>query len=329
MTRNIAAEQTLSYDRTWHRRKAHRNAVAEVFVTDAIIYGENRVCVAAQTPPCHSFYGDHLPKPLQADSLLLMEICRQAGLVTAYELGIPVDTILATSEWDLRVDSEYHVPYGTPADLLLDSRFEWIRVRNGRPRVGRCHQAIFYENRQVAALTAISTLFSPDELADVRRMQRGNNPRWSHEMSERDLKGVAEPARVGRHDLSNVVVVDLHRNGVKASAQVAPSLKNRALFDHSYDHVTMQVLSEAARQISIALLGCSENWTLARLQGNFERFTELDAPVSMTASISSKSSTVLSVVNARQHDRITSSFELTFERRSSFDFGARAYNGVD
>ncbi|MFC2570065.1 MAG: AfsA-related hotdog domain-containing protein [Schaalia sp.] len=99
-----SSRDALSYERTWHRAKTHRNAVAEVFVTDAVVGTDGRVRAAAQTPPCHSFYGDHSPRPASADPLLLMEVCRQAGLVTAYELGVAMDTILATGEWDLRVN---------------------------------------------------------------------------------------------------------------------------------------------------------------------------------------------------------------------------------
>ncbi len=317
MTLEDTAERTLSYDRTWYRGKAHRSAVAEVFVTDAVASTDGHVRVAAQTPPCHSFYGDHVPEPSAVDPLLLMEICRQAGLVTAYELGVPVETILATVGWDLQIDAAHRIPFGDAADLLIDSQFVWTRVRNGVPRAGRCRQLVLHQGKQVAELTATSSFLSPGQLAGVRRHQRGDDPPWSHEIPERDSTGVAEPALVGRRNPSNVVVADLLADGTDATAHIVPTLKNRALFDHSYDHVTMQVLSEAARQLTIALIGDpagSADRLLTRLQGQFERFAELDAPVSMAASISGEPRLVRSTVSATQHDRTTSTFQLEFER---------------
>ena len=86
-------------------------------------------------------------------------------------------------------------------------------------------------------------------------MQRGDDPPWSHALAERTSLGVAEPACVGRQIATNVVIANLFVDESRAEANVGPTMSNRALFDHSYDHVTMQVLGEAARQLTNVLTG--------------------------------------------------------------------------
>jgi hypothetical protein len=87
---------------------------------------------------------------------------------------------------------------------------------------------------------------------------------------------------VGRHHPLNVVLAGLRREGRYLTARIAPRLSNRALFDHSYDHLTMQVLTEAARQLALAAVGDESGralgrWQVVGLTGTFSRFAELDA----------------------------------------------------
>lgn len=187
-------------------------------------------------------------------------------------------------------------------------------MRNGVPRAGRCHQVVLYEGEPAAELTATSTLLTPTQLAGVRRLQRGDDPPWSHALAERTSLGVAEPACVGRQIATNVVIANLFVDESRAEANVAPTMSNRALFDHSYDHVTMQVLGEAARQLTNALTGHLEGWCMTRLQGKFMRFAELDSPVSMCATAIRGDGSIVSTVTATQSGCKVSQFTLTYER---------------
>jgi 2-oxo-3-(phosphooxy)propyl 3-oxoalkanoate synthase len=279
----LGEDTALSFDRTIDRRQVHRSAVSEVFITDVRALGESRVALAAQLPACHAYFGDHVSADV--DPLLVMEICRQAGLATAYELGVSTDCVLATESWDLRIaEPEAWRAGGSAAiDLRIDSEFTWSRVRRGRPRAGTCRQRVFSEGRQVATLDAASRFLDYGELAVIRAAQRGSPPPWTAGLAGRADPEVAEPHVVGRRDPLNVVLAALELGADEVSARIALPLENRALFDHSYDHVTMQVLVEAARQLATAALGASPDRYLARLTGRFVRFAELDSPVTLRA----------------------------------------------
>ena len=66
------------------------------------------------------------------------------------------------------------------------------------------------------------------------------------------------PERVGRRNPLNVVISQLNTTEAP-SAQVTPNVANKALFDHAYDHITMQILTEAARQLYLATRPDSEH----------------------------------------------------------------------
>jgi hypothetical protein len=287
--RDEVASPALSYDRTWDRRKVHRTAVSEVFVTDAVVCDQQTVRVAAQTPPCHAYFGDHVPTPDAADPLLLMEICRQSGLVTAYELGVPTDVVLATEDWDLTIVEPAAVGWGSATDLVVESRFDWTRVRQGRPREGLCHQRVSTADGLVAELRATSRFLTQVQLTRIRRSQRGSEPPRTDQLAERTVRDLVAPHLVGRRNPLNVVLSGLVFTDATASARVTPALANRSLFDHSYDHVTMQILGEAARQLLTAVDTVRgrlfSTAVLTRQRGHFRRFAELDSPVYVTADL--------------------------------------------
>ena len=272
----------LSFDRTIDRRKVHRSAVSEVFITDVRALGDNRVALAAQLPTCHAYFNDHHPAA-GVDPLLIMEVCRQAGLATAYELGVSTDVVLVTGDWDLRVAGPG--PWGaggSAIDLCIESSFEWTRVRRGRPRAGTCRQRVFAAGRPIASLHATSQLLDHEELEILRTAQRGSPPPRTADMVAGPDPELVPPPVVGRRSALNVVLAGLVRGAGEASARVALPLANRALFDHSYDHVTMQVLIEAARQLAVAVApGPPGGRHLARLAGRFVRFAELDSTVTV------------------------------------------------
>lgn len=310
-------DEVLSFDQTWSKRKAHRRSVAEVFITDAIRLDPTHVRLAAQTPACHLMFGDHTPTPEKIDPLLLAEICRQAGLITAYELGVPDSTTLATSAWDLRLDRHNVVPWGEVSDLEIEADFEWIRKRQGVARSGRCRQRVFHAGAQVAELNATSTFVTPGQVAALRLLQRGDAPPWSDSMPVRQPESLASPSDVGRGLGLNVVLAGLSVEASHGSALLAPPFQNRALFDHSYDHVPMQVLGEAAVQLTTAITSGSEGFGssgLSRVEGRFLRFIELDHPTMVLATLEKTRTGFSSAVVIQQLGETCVEYSLDYER---------------
>ncbi|WP_433524907.1 AfsA-related hotdog domain-containing protein [Nocardia pseudovaccinii] len=281
----------LSFDRTIDRHRVHRAAVAEVFLTDVRALDEQRIVAASQLPIDHSYFGDHTQQLPVVDPLLVMEVGRQASLAGAHESGVPNGAAMISEDFDLRIIDPGALRIGAaPVELLLDCVFTWTRVRRGRLRAGVCEQAIFRDGQLVASHRTTGQILTKNELDALRTAQRGTPAPWTA-----DLVDVPDPAAVpsglvGRCNPHNVVLADLRRGRDELAARVAPRWSNRALFDHSYDHLTMQILTEAARQL--ALTGVDDgsgvalrDWQVTGLTGTFSRFAELDAVVTVRASI--------------------------------------------
>jgi 2-oxo-3-(phosphooxy)propyl 3-oxoalkanoate synthase len=273
----------LSYDRTISRSKVHRAAVSEVFLTDVRALDDRRVVLAGQLPSCHSYFSDHAHRGLALDPLLIMEVGRQATLASAHELGVPADVMLISGEFGLRIaDPDAWRISGASAELRLDSAFTWTRIRRGQPRAGVCEQRIFLDGRLAARHHSSGRLLARDELDALREAQRGTPAPQTADMADRPDPEAVPPSAVGRHDSLNVVLAGLRREGRDLTARIAPRLSNRALFDHSYDHLTMQVLTEAAVQLALVSAGdgsgrALDSWQVAGMTGTFARFGELDA----------------------------------------------------
>ncbi|MFJ9821674.1 AfsA-related hotdog domain-containing protein [Streptomyces sp. NPDC101151] len=279
----------LSFDRTIDRRRVHRSAVSEVFITDVRALGDGRVALAAQLPAYHAYYNDH-GSTMTVDPLLIMEICRQAGSATAHELGVEANVVAIPEDWHLHIAEPAAWPGDEPViDLRIAGEFPFTRVRRGRPRAGICKQRVFAGGRQVATLQAKGRFLDHAEQEMLRTAQRDTPPPWTSDMVYRPDPGLAQPHIVGRRDPLNVVLADLVHDAGGMSARVALPLANRALFDHPYDHVTMSVLTEAARQLIVSVVDAAghamRGWHLTRLAGRFSQFVELDAPVTVRAAL--------------------------------------------
>jgi hypothetical protein len=311
----LQPDVTLSYDRTIDRAQVHRRAVAEVFLTDIHAVDGQRVAVAGQLPTCHSYFSDHAAVDAPADPLLVMEVARQATLASAHELGIPRDTVLISSEFELEIiDPEAWYSTNAAISIRLDNYFTFDRIRNGRPRAGACAQHIFRDGKLVARHRSSGRLMTQDQLAGVREAQRGTPPPWTADMLDVPDPEAVPPHPVGRRDPLNVVLAGLRREGDQSAARVAPRLANRALFDHSYDHITMQILTEAARQLAVATVdGATRGLRLTKLVGTFTRFAELDAVATISGAMSRQAdgATLVAVV-VEQDAEAVARIDVTF-----------------
>ena len=311
----LRVDGELRFDQTWSKLKAHRRSVAEVFITDAKPIGSNTVRVGAQTPACHLYFGDHSPNLQTVDPLLIAEICRQAGLITAYELGVPDSTTLATEDWNLEFIAADGPPWGEVSDLEIDSVFEWTKSRRGIPRSGKCQQHVYYDGRQIAKLSATSNFLTRDQVAGIRLLQRGDAPPWSHTIGSHGGGTAVPPGDVGRNLAMNVVLDEIAVRPDSGQARLAPPFSNRALFDHSYDHIPMQVLCEAAGQISIAVASQSTLHSAHRMlgiKGRFNRFVELDQTATVEAEMSTIGGVTTSDIRIEQMGLTPVTFSLTY-----------------
>lgn len=163
-------------------------------------------------------------------------------------------------------------------------------MRRGEPRAGICKQVILVNSQIAATHWSSGHLMSHNQLAALRAEQRGDLPPWTAQMTDRPDGVALPPNSVGRTNPLNVVLAQLEIADGIVRANIAPPWQNRALFDHSYDHLTMQILTEAARQVAMLTLSQQpgakvDNWDVHFVKGKFGQFAEIDLPVVVKAQI--------------------------------------------
>jgi hypothetical protein len=278
---------TLTYDRTISRKLVHRAAVSEVFLTDIRAIDERTVMIGAQLPRCHGYFHDHAKWRTDIDPLLLFEVSRQATLGSAHALDVPQDTILISSDFGMEIlDINAFSDQTRPTAVEIENIFDWTAMRRGKPRAGICKQRIFVNGVVAATHWSSGQLMSHAQLEALREEQRGDAPPWTAQMTDRPDGVALQPHEVGRYNPLNVVLARLEQDGDALRANVAPPWQNRALFDHSYDHLTMQILTEAARQLAMVALSRGpfahiQQWGVNEVSGTFTQFAEIDLPVVM------------------------------------------------
>jgi len=264
------------------RALVHRAAVSEVFLTDMRRTGETTTSAIAQLPGCHGFFGDHRGAADIVDPMLLLEVARQATLASAHVLDVPQQTILISRNFDLTLlDGPLAYRSTEPLEVTIESHFEWQAVRGTRPRAGLCRQTICLDDTAIANHWSDGKLMSRDQLADLREAQRGTPPVWTSACAPRAREDALSARSVGRWNPLNVVIADARVEDGGVCARISPPWQNRALFDHGYDHLTMQLLTETARQAATLARadagGGLDSRALTTVSGRFRKFAEVDA----------------------------------------------------
>ncbi|MFD6953462.1 hypothetical protein A6A08_18985 [Nocardiopsis sp. TSRI0078] len=275
----------LDFSRNIDRRLVHRSAVSEVFITDILPVGEDRVWCAAQLPLTHSYYNDHLQRTRLFDPVLMVECCRQAAIAGSHShMEIPDGTTMIVDGFEYESDWIPGTVVGRrPGELRIDTVFfKETSARTGRLRRGRVDQQLYVDDSRVGLHTMRISFLKSSQAAALRLSQRGT-PAPSTSQFQEGAPPPLAPMLVGRSNPANVVLSQPLTESGTVRATVTPWLGNRALFDHDYDHYPAMTLVEAARQL--ALLGMSEpsEYHPVAFAAGFLNYAELDAPLTVRA----------------------------------------------
>lgn len=274
----------LTFRRSVDRALLHRSALSEVFLTDCRAVDDHSYVAAAQLPPSHAFYTDHLHRSPLVDPMLLMECARQAETYGGHAVfGVPADTSFILRDWSLRVDDPAALarPAG-PGEVTMV-----VRTRDHR-RVAGSLRGLVYEielrlQGRAACRVHISVGYLPGETyREVRQRRRGSVPPSSTSIPPRPAGVPVAPHLVGRRDPDNVVLLDARTEGDELTARIRPAVDNPSLFDHAQDHLPGMVMIEAARQAGLLALndlqGLSPSrWVMTGMRAGFTAYAELDA----------------------------------------------------
>lgn len=297
-------EAALGFEQTVPRRFVHRAAVSEVFVTDAARLGEWAVCVAAQLPPSHAYFGDH-DGTTSVDPMVLLEVFRQAAIYGGHLIGIPLTTTMLINASTLRIAAGALPAVHGPVGVVVDSTFEARRVRRNRPQAGVIVQRLTRDGTEIATNEFEAVVLTREHHDAVRRTVRDGPIPTTGDLTDTAHPDAVEPRLVGRAQAANVVLAAARAENGTRTALVAPRLSNRALFDHTYDHLPGAVLTEAARQLAVLATGSPATPVLG-VAARFPRFAELDAPVTASTPAPAPGATTVPVVLEQDGETVAS-----------------------
>jgi hypothetical protein len=282
MTTSSDQYTELSFDQPVRRTLVHRDAVAEVYITDAFELEDDTYLVGAQLPRRHFYYTDHRVASGLPDHLLVLECCRQAATTVAHQwLGVPEDTAFLVTEWTsrLRASGAPASGNGTPGRLSIRiSARDVVRSRAG-VRSAVFDTELHLDDVPLGSGTVSAGYLDRQGYRLFRQRRRGTVP---------PISGTAPPGRrgtpvpselVNRSDPRNVVLVDgVWREGTaEASLDVPPD--HPVFYDHPLDHVPAMSLLEAAGQAAVLAAGGGSPDTpgyVGSVRADFAAFVELD-----------------------------------------------------
>ena len=130
--RPVRADPGLDFERTVARRLVHRAAVAEVFVTDAVVLGDDHFLVGSQWPRDHALY--HPDAQRRSDPLLFAETIRQALVYLAHwHYEVPLGHRFVGYDMDFEItDPSALCVGGRPIPVELEARWQWTDRRPPR-----------------------------------------------------------------------------------------------------------------------------------------------------------------------------------------------------
>lgn len=276
-------ELALSWDSCVSRTLVHRNAVAEVLLTDARALPDGRFLLAAQWPRSYaasatsdiasdSGSGSGFGFGERHDPMLAAETIRQVGLYICQRfLGAPSTSrpVIRSVGFQLDNSAEPVVGYGA-TDVLCRAETHDVRHVDGVPWPVALNVRIQFSaaGREFGSAFGRVRVLSGEEYETFRGSNAAADPVPDTVHRRPSHTEVSAPSP------GDVMLV----RDPSGTLLVAPAdLRHPRFFDHPSDHVPGMVLLEAARQAA-CLAGASPG----RLNGchmQALRFTEWNAPV--------------------------------------------------
>ncbi|MDP7733123.1 AfsA-related hotdog domain-containing protein [Mycobacterium sp. TY813] len=282
---------SVSFDQAVPCSQAHRRALAEVYVADAIPVGAGECLVAIQIPRAHSLWFDRMIA--YHDTLSTVEATRQALTVVGHRyFGIPNNTQMTLQSLEFSVEdlSAYRDDERSPLEGIVR-----IRRKNDIDNLGYCKEVCADGTLTIGAAKALTVRWAgiafPRETYDeLRRKQRRTRP--SSLITTVKPPELLDPSLVGRQDPRNVVLGRPNdESGDEANRfSLVADQRHPYFFDHAYDHVPGPLFLEAIRQAAIITATNSRALSspIAAVTGavvKFTGFAELDETVTLSTSM--------------------------------------------
>ena len=277
LIRGCRVSGILNFQSTVPRRFVHRQAIAEVYITDCVPDGDGRFRVGAQWPRLHAFYrtcSGHY------DTMLLPETIRQCAIYLAHvRYAVPLDYKFTMQS--MRVDASVDLlTIGSrPAEVTIDTRVTETARRQGILAAFTVTFEFRMGNHIVGIGSAAANVLSPSAYERVRWQGSG-----ARAIGLAPQPNPVDPDAVCVRD-PRAVVLGAHPSGSEHGKWLLRAdLTHPVLFDHPLDHVPGALILEAARQSARLRLdqSCAE---VEVIDIGFRQFLELDAPTTVSARV--------------------------------------------
>jgi 2-oxo-3-(phosphooxy)propyl 3-oxoalkanoate synthase len=299
-TENRVAALPMRFEQTVNRELVHKWSLAEVFLTDNARIGESRYICAAQLPASHGYFNDHVDAAGVVDPLLILETARQVATCGAHlHCGVPRSAVLVLEAYSVDLAGPVSADRGArPPELVAVTSVAERETRARRPGSLSFVSELSLSGTAIGTVSMEVTWLDADQYRALRRMRRGGEPPTAFECAGPANGAPVDPKLVHRFNPANVVICGLDASAPEVSAFLDTGCyRNRAMFDHPYDHVPAMVLTEAARQLTVIAAGTSTARIRAVL-GRFTAFAELDRPVRLSTTPSGGGSAEVSLTQA-------------------------------
>ncbi|MEN4475374.1 AfsA-related hotdog domain-containing protein [Mycolicibacterium cosmeticum] len=271
-----------THSRTIDRELVHKRAVSEVLVTSVTGAAESTdpwLC-HAQLPRRHSFHTDMTGAQGQYhDPLLVMEAFRQACIAASHLFyDVALDARHTVRYYELTVVDPAALRRGRQTldlEFTIMVRREFRRGQDG-PVQGLDVAGV--ATHEGTKLMELSGAFGWMSAAKWTALRAGASWDPGPQITP------AHPDRVGRSCRENVVIGEPAPHADGACAPVVVDIAHPTIFDHPLDHLPGGLIIEAGRQLAMTLLGSRAAAVTgpARMRCDFQSFTELDAPSTVT-----------------------------------------------
>lgn len=256
-----------NYSQTIARELVHKRGIGEVLVT--AVTGQQRSWIChAQLPRQHHFHTDTTGgQRVYHDPLLVLEAFRQACIASSHLFyDVSMDARHTVRYYELSVVDLSALRRGSAA---LNLEFN-IAVRKEFRQGLEVAAVVTHDGTKVMELTAAFGWMSGTQWEAFRQ-----GASWDPAPNA----APADPAKVGRTDLENVVIGEPILLADSASAPILVDLGHPTIFDHPLDHLPGGLIIEACRQLALAVMGHrgAAVTGLASLRCDYKSFTELDA----------------------------------------------------
>ncbi len=267
----------LNFQSTVPRRFVHRQAIAEVYLTDCVPVGDGRFLVGAQWPRLHAFYRTCSER---YDTMLLAETIRQCAIYLAHvRYAVPLAYKFTMQRMRVESSVDLLTIGSRPAEVTIDTRVTETARRNGILSAFTVTFEFRMGDVTVGRGSAAANVLSPSAYERAR---------WQG--SEARVIGLAPQPTPVHPDAVCVpdpraVVLGAHPAGAGGGKWLLRSdLTHPVLFDHPLDHVPGALILEAVRQSARLRLGqpCAD---VEVIDVGFRRFLELDEPTTVTARV--------------------------------------------